>query len=566
MRGGIAVTVFIALVLATAAPAQAAQRVYVSDSGNGDVAVAPINEETGALGAALTPVATTGNNNEAIAFTPNGSQLFTGDGTGISRFAVDAGTGALTGPTATATTSGYGVVVTPNSSFIYQAGGGDIYAFALNADGTIGAPVPGSPFTPASYPDGLAVTPDGKYLYSANNNDSTVGAFSIAANGALTELTGSPYAVSGAPYAISLTPDGKRLYVPSRNVAPNRVYAYDIGSSGALTPVVGSPFNQNAGVANSFGSTVTPDGKYLFTANFNSADVSGFSIAASGALTELAGSPYSLPGTSPAALTTDADGSHLYVEDNNSGNVYAFSLGANGVPSALAGSPFSVGATGDFQSIVLNPDQPPVAKVTSKVSGKSASFNATGSTDDGAITRYLWDYGDGKTQDTTSAKPSHKYSKNGIYTATVQVFDENGCSTTYVAAGQTPFCNGGPGAVASTTVKISNSDGKKPELKVDVKKKQKLGKPIKVKVESATGVRVTAATTQAKLKGASEKKVTYKGATTNIGKNGKGKLTLKIKRREAKISKGAESGKVKVKLTAANNAGTSKKTLKIKLK
>ena len=54
---------------------------------------------------------------------------------------------------------------------------------------------------------------------------------------------------------------------------------------------------------------------------------------------------------------------------------------------------------------------PPTAAFTSSVSGRVASFDASGSTDsDGTIATYSWDFGDGSAVDTTSgAKPTHTY-------------------------------------------------------------------------------------------------------------------------------------------------------------
>lgn len=563
----LALASLLALTLALAAPASASQRIYVTDFGDGEVAAAPVAAD-GTVGSLLTPTATTGGSNEGVTVTPDGERLLTGDVSGgtLAAFGVASATGALTGPVTTATSNqGNGLVVTPDGRFVYQANTPDIRGFSLAADGSVGAAVPGSPFTPSDAAYGLAVTPDGKYLYSASVPGSSVGAFSIGADGKLTELPGSPYPSAALPFAISITPDGRHLYVPARTGSPQKVFGYDIASSGALSAAPGSPVNMAGGVGNSFGSTITADGRYFFTANFDTGDVSGFAIGSAGALAELPGSPYALGG-SASAITSDATGSHIFVANDARTSVDVLAVGSNGVPTAVSGSPFEVGAEGDFQSVALSPAQPPAAALSQTRSGNAVTFDASNSTDDGEIVEYLYDFGDGSTLDTTSQRPSHKYKQAGTYTATVTEIDEDGCSTTYIAAGQTAYCNGGPGATATVTFEIPAASKAKPKLKVDAKKPQKLGKPLKLKLSSQSSVRVTSNNAKVKLKGGSKKAVRYKPAAVTIGEKGKAKLKLRIGRREARIAKGARSGNVKVKLTAANNNGTTTETIKLKLK
>lgn len=556
----------LALTCAVASSASAAQRIYVADFGDGDVAAAPV-AAGGTIGTPLTPAATTGGFNQGVALTADGERLFTGDlnTSKLAAFGVAPATGALSGPVSTSSGGGDGIVVTPDGGFVYQATPPSIRGFSLATDGSVVAPVPGSPLTPSDIAYGLAVTPDGKYLYSANAIDSTVGAFSIGPDGKLTELPGSPYPSAASPFALSITPDGKHLYVPARTGSPQEVFGYDIASSGALAATPGSPFSMPAGVSNSFGSTITADGKYFFTANFSSGSVSGFSIGSSGALTQIPGSPLTIGG-SPAGITSDADGSHLFVSNDNRPSVDVLAIEPGGSLTSIPDSPFAVGAEGDFQSVALSPVQPPAAGLTYTRSGNAVSFTASNSNVDSVVAGYLYDFGDGTTMQTTSARPSHKYAEPGTYTATVTETDEVGCSTTYISAGQTAYCNGGPGATATVTFDIPATSKSKPKLDVSAKSPQKLGKPIKLKLSAQPGVRVTAKAPRVKLKGGSQKSVRYRHGSVNIGESGKGKMKIAISGKNAEIAKGARSGKVKVKLTAANNYGKTTKTVKLKLK
>jgi PKD repeat protein len=69
-------------------------------------------------------------------------------------------------------------------------------------------------------------------------------------------------------------------------------------------------------------------------------------------------------------------------------------------------------------------NQPPVAKFTSSVTGASVGFDGSSSTDDGTITSYAWDFGDGSTG--TGVSPSHTYTVSGTYTVALTVTDNGG--------------------------------------------------------------------------------------------------------------------------------------------
>jgi 6-phosphogluconolactonase (cycloisomerase 2 family) len=93
-------------------------------------------------------------------------------------------------------------------------------------------------------PTGLAITPNGKFLYAAN--PSGVFAFSVnATDGSLTQVSGSPFAGghSVLQFTRSLQVDntGQFLYLAATDI--NAVVAFKIDpNSGALSPIPGSPF------------------------------------------------------------------------------------------------------------------------------------------------------------------------------------------------------------------------------------------------------------------------------------------------------------------------------------
>ena len=71
------------------------------------------------------------------------------------------------------------------------------------------------------------------------------------------------------------------------------------------------------------------------------------------------------------------------------------------------------------------PNNLPTADFTSTAGIRTASFDATGSTDsDGTITNYEWDFGDGQTG--TGVNATHNYAVGGTYNVTLKVTDNLG--------------------------------------------------------------------------------------------------------------------------------------------
>jgi lactonase family protein with 7-bladed beta-propeller len=150
-------------------------------------------------------------------------------------------------------------------------------------------------------PQGIRVTPDGKFVVVANSATSTVAVFSLdASTGALTEVPGSPFAsgqqaglVAIGPPALAGTPSGKFVFVAGGNIS-----AYTIDSAGSLTSVPGTPVSIGAN-AQPISIAVDPAGKFVYV-GIVGREVAGFAIDQStGALTPISGSPFPLNSQGP---------------------------------------------------------------------------------------------------------------------------------------------------------------------------------------------------------------------------------------------------------------------------
>jgi len=110
--------------------------------------------------------------------------------------------------------------------------------------------------------------------------------------------------------------------------------------------------------------------------------------------------------------------------------------------------------------IAVAPGQAPSAhlSVISAAAGKSSLFDASSSSlSGGTITKYHWNFGDGTSATTTTARTSHVYAKSGSYTATVTETGSDGTSTGTTFTGQTVSNNGSTSAQADAALRISSA-------------------------------------------------------------------------------------------------------------
>lgn len=129
------------------------------------------------------------------------------------------------------------LVLTPTGTGLYVSDhnllpptfGSSVYGFAVTG-ATLGTPNVYSTGT-ASTPNGLAMDPTGRFLFSANQSTNSVSAFTVGAGGTLTPVAGSPFAAGTQPTGASVEPTGKYLYVS--NQSDGTVKSYAITQSGA---------------------------------------------------------------------------------------------------------------------------------------------------------------------------------------------------------------------------------------------------------------------------------------------------------------------------------------------
>jgi DNA-binding beta-propeller fold protein YncE len=239
----------------------------------------------------------------------------------------------------------------PTGAFVTDQNAAELAQFAISADQTLSF---NGSANSDSGPADEAVTPNGKYLYEANDgiggngSGTTVNQYSIGPSGTLTPLSPATVVTGRGPVQIAVSPDGKNAYV-ANFLAPS-VTEYSIASDGTLHLIgtLSSPsYNFPEGVA------VSPDGASVYIADQESDEIFEYNRASDGTLTpkSTATVPYTAgyipdPGFTP-------DGKYLYVVGNE-GRIDEYSVGSGGELSPLATPSIPTGSEAD--GLVVSPN------------------------------------------------------------------------------------------------------------------------------------------------------------------------------------------------------------------
>ncbi len=287
---------------------------YAANAGEGDVSLYTISP-SGALteSVARTPV---GADPTVLAMDPSGNYLYVANsgGSSVSVLLINQTDGTLStvtqpsGPTVPLGITPINIQVSPEG-FLYVTGAGQaagyIEVFSLS-QGILTPLNPTSFFFTGINPYGLAISPNGSFLYTGNNIDNSISEFTIDTSttpGSLTQLANSPIGQQSGtttPVALAIDKTGNYLYVANQG-SPN-ITGYLIDStSGGISLMTTSPFVTGAQPG---AIAIDPPGKYLFVGTQKSPfTLQSFSLnTSSGALTSV--NRYPIPNAPTSIVTT----------------------------------------------------------------------------------------------------------------------------------------------------------------------------------------------------------------------------------------------------------------------
>lgn len=306
-------------------------------------------------------------------------EVYVGDFDANTVTVIDTATNQVTATIPTGPFSGpYALAISPDGRIVYTANsnGDSVTAISTQTKSTVGAPIP-----VGERPLGIAITPDGKRAYVANFQDDNVSVVDLVAGA----VVGAPIPVGVGPEGVAITPDGSRVFVANaggETVLGDTVSVIDT----ATNQVVGLPIP--VGLA-PFGLAITPDGTRLYVANTDAETVSVIDTASLRVL----GPPIAVE-EDPFGIAITPDGARAYVANFNGDSISVIDTAANAVVSAIPGveaaefvaftpdgrlgyvssegtvAPFSVGPNqllspiaigGEIGQPAVVPNQPPVA-------------------------------------------------------------------------------------------------------------------------------------------------------------------------------------------------------------
>jgi 6-phosphogluconolactonase (cycloisomerase 2 family) len=298
----------------------------------------------------------TGTVPSAMILTPDGKTLFVANEVSddISAFTVNSdGSASTVSGTQPAGNTPLGLSMDSAGKFLFVANQG---TFADPTSGTVSvygvqgtslSEVAGSPF-PTALPGAttgtgstsVAVTPDGKYLYVANQFINTVTGYAVDSSGALTPLPVPSYNVGLNPSSVFITPDGNFLYVA--NSGSNNISAFVIcdnatpacpSPDGSLAAVKGSPFSAGLGPGAMIASPANPVSKFLFVVDQQSSQISEFKISAGTGVLATNTAPAISTGLNPVAITLELGGPAIAATGGTTEYVYVVNSGTSSISS-----------------------------------------------------------------------------------------------------------------------------------------------------------------------------------------------------------------------------------------
>ena len=228
-----------------------------------------------------------------------------------------------------------GVAISPDGHRVYASGGNEdaVYRYDWSASPAVlrdtirlGGERPKS--GGVRYPAGVALSPDGRYLYAAENLGDSLAVIDLTT----TRVVGR-YAAGRYPYGVAVSPAGD-VYVSAWGAST--VAAFSPLPDGALR--LHAQFN---GGRHPSAMLLNRDGSRLYVASASTDRVLAIDTRTGATVAELRDPPPAGPGegSTPNALALSADGTRLYVAeaDNNAVAVFELSPVARGT-AALIGA------------------------------------------------------------------------------------------------------------------------------------------------------------------------------------------------------------------------------------
>jgi len=238
------------------------------------------------------------------------------------------------------------------------SGGSNYTGFRLRHDGRLKRIAGSAVALPdGSQPGDVLFNGNGTKLAGTRVGTSQIDSFTVGQHGRLTAAPGSPFPAQGlGPFGSEFRPTNPdQLFVSNAHnvgAGTGTVSAFSDSANGTLSSIGSSPF-ADLQTAPCW-VEISHNGRFLFTVNTGSGEISRYLIAPGGALTLLGSTPVgSTGGVGAVDARLSTDGRTLYVDESKIGAVGAFAVHGGNL-TELGGSPTSLPAGATPAGIVVN--------------------------------------------------------------------------------------------------------------------------------------------------------------------------------------------------------------------
>jgi 6-phosphogluconolactonase len=254
----------------------------------------------------------------------------------VSVFAVKAGRQRLTDVEPSGGDSPISVTIHDRLVYVLNDGSDDVSGLRLSRAGKLKpindstTALSGAGIDPAQ----VEFTPDGSQLVVTEKNTNLIDVYGVRANGRLSAP--NVQASEGeTPFGFAFDPTGRLIVSEAFGGAAgaSALSSYAVGTDGTLGTISASvPDFETAACW----VVVTPDGRFAYTTNTGSGNVSGYDVASDGSLSLFDGEPFDT-GAGPIDMGL-AGGAFLYTLNAGSHDISAFAVATDGSLSAIAGA------------------------------------------------------------------------------------------------------------------------------------------------------------------------------------------------------------------------------------
>jgi 6-phosphogluconolactonase (cycloisomerase 2 family) len=241
-----------------------------------------------------------------------------------------------------------------NLVYVLNAGGSSgVAGFRISEEGKL-TPIPNSVrflTTNTSGAASLAFSPDGRFLAVTERLTNNIDVFSVQEDGRLSPIVINQDSSPGT-FAVVFAPHGAALVVetgPAGAHNGSTISSYGVSDDGTLFPI--SSGVPTLGAATCW-NVLTPDGRFVYTNNSGTSNISGFEIGSNGALTSL---PNTVQATNPSGsanldMAVSSNSKFLYSLNAGIGTIGIFSINKDG-SLTNAGSAGGILAKAGFNGI-----------------------------------------------------------------------------------------------------------------------------------------------------------------------------------------------------------------------